>query len=421
MSSEREIAMSEEETPVEPFDLNKHTARLLMDEPFFAALSRQIDKRASTAIPTAGVRVNPDTARLEMIYNPEFFANMPDDHKRGILLHEFYHLVFEHVGKRLPSEGMSERWNWCTDLAINGLLRRNLLPEFALYPGEGHFEHLPAGKSAEWYMANLTEEDMDKIKKEAQKEQGEGKGKPNPNGESMGSLDDHGEWGEAGAEGDASTETEIAKQRIKEALKKATEEAARGSSWGSVPAETRKRIMDSLKTTIDWKKALRYFVKTSQRSRKRSTIKRINRRYAYVHPGRRTERVANLLIAIDQSGSVSDSMLASFFSCLEDLAKIATFTILPFDTVAHEDKLTVWKKGQAKVWERVSMGGTCFNAPTDFVNAHSDEYDGMIILTDMEAPKPKPCAVKRMWGTDERGYSRPYFQTNELVLKIEGE
>ena len=179
--------------------------------------------------------------------------------------------------------------------------------------------------------------------------------------------------------------------------------------------------MDSLKTTIDWKKALRYFVKTSQRSRKRSTIKRINRRYAYVHPGRRTERVANLLIAIDQSGSVSDSMLASFFSCLEDLAKIATFTILPFDTVAREDKLTVWKKGQAKVWERVSMGGTCFNAPTDFVNAHSDEYDGMIILTDMEAPKPKPCAVKRMWGTDERGYSRPYFQTNELVLKIEGE
>ena len=227
MSSEREIAMSEEETPVEPFDLNKHTARLLMDEPFFAALSRQIDKRASTAIPTAGVRVNPDTARLEMIYNPEFFANMPDDHKRGILLHEFYHLVFEHVGKRLPSEGMSERWNWCTDLAINGLLRRNLLPEFALYPGEGHFEHLPAGKSAEWYMANLTEEDMDKIKKEAQKEQGEGKGKPNPNGESMGSLDDHGEWGEAGAESDASTETEIAKQRIKEALKKATEEAHR--------------------------------------------------------------------------------------------------------------------------------------------------------------------------------------------------
>ena len=56
------------------FDLKLHAYRLLMDEPFFAALSRKIEKRASTAIPTAGVRVCPDTAQFEMIYNPEFFA-----------------------------------------------------------------------------------------------------------------------------------------------------------------------------------------------------------------------------------------------------------------------------------------------------------------------------------------------------------
>ena len=30
------------------FDLNQHTARLLLDEPFFAALSRRMDKRAVT-------------------------------------------------------------------------------------------------------------------------------------------------------------------------------------------------------------------------------------------------------------------------------------------------------------------------------------------------------------------------------------
>ncbi len=40
------------------FDLNKHVHRLLMDEPFFAALSRRIDKRIDKSIPTAGVRVN---------------------------------------------------------------------------------------------------------------------------------------------------------------------------------------------------------------------------------------------------------------------------------------------------------------------------------------------------------------------------
>ena len=40
----------------QPFNLNLHAARLLMREPFFAALSRRIDKTPTTAIPTAGVR-----------------------------------------------------------------------------------------------------------------------------------------------------------------------------------------------------------------------------------------------------------------------------------------------------------------------------------------------------------------------------
>ena len=52
------------------FDLNTHVARLLMDEPFFAILSRQIEKRKTSAIPTAGVKINKDTAQFELYYNP---------------------------------------------------------------------------------------------------------------------------------------------------------------------------------------------------------------------------------------------------------------------------------------------------------------------------------------------------------------
>ena len=50
------------------FNLNDHIVRLLMDEPFFASLSRRIDKIATTSIPTAGVRVNPDRAQFELFY-----------------------------------------------------------------------------------------------------------------------------------------------------------------------------------------------------------------------------------------------------------------------------------------------------------------------------------------------------------------
>ena len=84
------------------FDLNIHTARLLMDEPCFAAISRRIDKRATYAIPTAGVMVNPDTGQFEMLYNPDFFEKLTDDERRDVLKHEFYHVVFLHVTNRMP-------------------------------------------------------------------------------------------------------------------------------------------------------------------------------------------------------------------------------------------------------------------------------------------------------------------------------
>ena len=142
------------------FDLKLHAYRLLMDEPFFAALSRKIEKRADYNIPTAGVRVDPDTAQFEMIYNPDFFASLPEHEVKGVLKHEFYHLIFEHVTSRKP-EGVNHKvWNICADLAINSHLVGEL-PEMACMPGVGPFEDLPKGESAEWYLANFPERPED--------------------------------------------------------------------------------------------------------------------------------------------------------------------------------------------------------------------------------------------------------------------
>ena len=101
------------------FDLNLHTFALLRNEPFFAALSRRITKSSTSAIPTAGVKLNEKSAQFEMVYNPEFFESLPDNHIQGVLMHEFYHIIYEHVTGRLPPEGMSIMWNIATDLSIN--------------------------------------------------------------------------------------------------------------------------------------------------------------------------------------------------------------------------------------------------------------------------------------------------------------
>ena len=383
------------------FDLNKHTARLLRSEPFFASLSRRIDKKASEAVPTAGVRVNPNTGHFEMLYNPQFFEGISDDHKQGVLMHEFYHLVFEHVTGRLPAEGMTKIWNQATDLAINSHLIGKL-PKGALIPGEGYFEEFPVGKSADHYLELLKQ-------KQDENEDGEGNG----SGEGdPGTWDDHSGWGE----GD-NTSNEIAKERLKEAVKKAAEEASKSNSWGSVSQGLRQEIIDSITAKVDWRKVLRYFIKTSQKASKRSTIKKINRRYAYVHPGKKVQRQAKIAIAIDQSGSVDNGMLTKFFNELNNLSKLAEFTVIPFDHDVNPELVYVWKKGTHKKKERVLTGGTCFNAPTDYVNEHG--FDGMIVLTDLYAPKPKRAKCQRMWMTTAECAAHPYFTTNERIIVVD--
>ena len=283
-----------------------------MNEPFFAALSRRIDKREYKGIPTAGVRLNPDTAQFELLYNPDFFDMIPDKQRLGVLKHEFYHVIFEHLTGRKPEDTTDKNaamlWNYATDLAINSHLRGEL-PKECLFPGEGQFAHLPSGKTAEWYLKELK-------KNPPQQQEGDGEGEGGGYGEQ---FDSHEGWDEAD-----STTREMAKERLKEAMKKAAEEATKNSSWGSVPSQVRKDITSRLQGNIDWRKVLRYFVKTSQRSSHSSTMKRINRRYPYIHPGRKINRQASIAISIDQSGSVNDGMLQAFFAELNKLADIAT-------------------------------------------------------------------------------------------------
>ena len=395
------------------FDLNMHVARLLMDEPFFASLSRRVSKVASTILPTAGVRVNPDTAQFEMLYNPEFFNKLDDAARKDVLKHEFYHLVFEHVTSRKPEGVKPLTWNFATDLAINSHLDN--LPEGCLKPGQGPFVEFNSGLSAEAYLSLLQkkQDKQDKQDKQGDKSDsgegsGEGSGMP-----SDGQFDSHEGWGEA----DSTTE-EIAKERLKEYIKKAAGEANQNSAgWGSIPADCRRDIIERMTTRVDWKKVLRYFVKTSTRANKRNTVKRLNKRYAYIHAGNKVTRRAKIAISIDQSGSVSDEMLVAFFSELNKLAKLASFTVIPFDTRVDEALMYEWKKGQNHKTERVMYGGTCFDAPTEYVNKKG--FDGHIVLTDLMAPKPKASKCQRMWLTTKYYASRPYFKTKERILAID--
>ena len=360
------------------FDLKLHLHRLLSDEPFFSAISRRVNKSPSRGLPTAGVTVDKDTLQFKMLYNPDFFKDMEENKIKGVLMHEFYHLIFKHVTSRKPENVPHLVWNIAGDLAINSMIGENNLPEGCCIPGGKQFEDYPLGKTAEFYLEMMKDDENF----------GDGKGGfkdlDGQSGSDFGNFDDHSGW-EEGEGGSAAAD--IAKEKLKEAMKAAAEESASGRGFGSCEGNAKKLVMDAIKPKVDWKKVLRSFVNTSVRANRKHTVKRINKRFPYIHAGSKVKREAKIAVCIDQSGSVDDGMLVKFYAELNKLCDLVSFDIIPFDSSVGEKHIYTWKKGQKRNWERVMFGGTCFDAPTKYVN--ENKYDGMVVLTDMLAPKPK--------------------------------
>ena len=417
--------MVESETKTETqYDLDMRIYRLLQDEPFFALLSRQLNKVPTDTIMTAGIRFNKEQSRYELIYNPEFLAGkneqLPLDgprQEKWVLMHELYHASLGHCTGRTLPEYDKKLANCAMDLAINSL--RNMqptAPEWVLMPGrlDCEFLGLTYEMTADWYAKQL----------KAQQE----KKDPEDKGDSpQGQFDDHEEFeeGDNGESGE-SAEKQIADKRLSDAVAKAAQECDVGDGdggqpkgWGTVSSQMRqsiKKFGNSRKSQLDPKKVLASFIKASVAAEHKTSVTKRNRRLPGKKFGRRTMHRASIAISIDQSGSVSDELLSKVFDWLGELAKFSSFTVIPFDHDVFEEKVYVWKKGEKRARERVLHGGTCFNAPTKYVNKR--KFDGHIIITDMMAPVPVRSKCQRMWITDRNGMS---YSNSSYGCKPKGE
>lgn len=397
------------------FDLNQHTVRLMRNEPFYAYFSRIVDKRKDYSIPTAAIYFDEEEADFCMIYNPIFMVSLEDKHKAGVIIHEFQHMIYEHITSRFDASVDPMIFNVAADLANNSLIERELLPEFCLYPGEGEFTDYPSAKTVEFYLSKIMKDER------FQNEEGEvtteslfsvlGDG----GAEGQPTLDSHESWSEKAKDLPQSVKDAI-KARVNSAITEAGKKCMQSNSWGSISSAMKEKIKKMISNEIDWRKALRYFINTSVRADKKSTIRRINRRFPYTFPGRKVTRRAKIAISVDQSGSVSHEMLALFAAEVNNLSSFVEFDWIPFDTAVLKEHIFTWKKGESKVPERVQCGGTDFNAPTNYVN--DADYDGHIIATDMQAPKPGKSRCPRLWITTQSCYDHMPFKTKEKVLVI---
>lgn len=158
------------------------------------------------------------------------------------------------------------------------------------------------------------------------------------------------------------------------------------NSWGN----TTRAISEEIKTSTeigkncDFIKALKDF-KKSVTLRQLTRIKP-NRRYGFDMMGSKIEPKPKILIAVDVSGSISDSMVSEWWQVVNTVlnTKIKS-NIIQFDSDLHGKPEKIQKKFKQK--PRLGRGGTNFQPVIDYAKKHS-EYDGLLIFTDGEAKTP---------------------------------
>ncbi len=420
---------------IDAFDLSPHLIRLLWDEPFFSNVLRGIEKIKTDRIPTAGVSAQ--NGDIRFWWNPGFLAGLTAGEVKGLLKHECYHLIFEHTTTRKHEPHII--WNYATDLAINSLIAESELPAGGLIPGKAFspltseqieqmgekaaqrynmvsakIASFPKNKHSEWYFAELMKDP--EVKKAIESgDQMNGKSLSealadgtlqvdedgnlvDQNGNSVtlvpGTSDEHGEWGEGLSE----EQRELVNGKVKQALENAVKECDAKNSWGSVGSDMRAKLREMISSEIPWQSVLRQFCGMSRRADRASSIRRINRKYAGIHPGNYRDYKANIAVYLDQSGSVSNSDLELLAGELTSLAKRVQFTLFNFDTSVDEESERQLKKGRQVSLERTRCGGTDFRCVQQHANKNSGRFDGYLVLTDGYAPDPGVGnRLKRGW------------------------
>ncbi len=402
--------------------------KVYMHDSFLGSVSLEITKVPDASMPTAYIGVRPNGKGHEIImgFNPKFFRALNSKQRQGVIKHEMYHLIFQHIFDRAVGDKEYQvLWNWATDLAINSIIGKDNLPDACLIPGhrpidpktgkpiEGPYaefiEKAPLLKASDYYF-----EELRKIQEE------HGKNSVDVAVSSgMGTIDDHGKWDDLAPE-----VQEAIRDKVNDMLDKAVKKAERNNDWGSVPFEIQEVIRKLLSREVDWRSVVRNFLGRCRTMERISTIRRINKKNPYMFPGVKRKYIATFACFIDQSGSMSDDDISMLFSELESFAQHTQLDVYHFDTEVDEKSHTVWKKGRPfPPAHRTRCGGTSFQCVADFCNRQENrgKYSGIVLLTDGYAPGMGQIVGSRvLWVITEHG-SKDAISPGDLCVQMKKE
>lgn len=376
--------------------IQKASAILIFEEPFYGFLLSKFKKIKSERIPTACVYVT-DTINLE--YNEAYLEKVGVQDTVKILKHECEHILRDHIGRakdigiEAGQQEMMKRLNLAADATINvkdlkdasdrnGWVTTEKLNEMMRKTDKNHVD-MPEGETAEYYFNKINqfaEENKDKLPK------------GNPMEGAGDTTDDHSLWEE-------SVDSE---EVIKQVTRQAVNDAVKSSGGiGNVPSHLVKHIESLNKSEVNWKKELRRFFVNTLKSEWVSTRKKRNRRYGILYAGKKSKPKLKVFVLGDESGSMNDIAVSQVYSEIDAMAR-NDIEVMYVAMDAEASEPIPYKVGMKM--NRTKMGGTVYGSGIEMAKKH--KADLIIVAGDMDAADtPKDPKIPVIWcvvGTKQK-------------------
>jgi len=359
--------------------VSRTTKTLILDEPFYGLFLIGINKQYSDRIPTAGVSKH--GIGMQLTINPDFFINLSEPHRVGLIKHELLHIAFGHLLLRdLYSD--PKLFNIAADLEINQYIDINLLPEGGLLLTSFPELNLPikAGTKVYYELLEQAKEDGTSPSLDSLMDEMDGQ-----------SEYCHSTWKEF--DDLPESDKKLIQKQIEHQLKEAAEQTQK--KQGYIPGELSELIKNLFHiepAKFDWKSYLRRFVGNSSIVYTKKLRRKYNKRYAE-NPGLKIKFKNHILVGIDTSGSVNTEELKEFFNELCHMSKTGhKISVAQCDSSLR----TVEEFNPKKDWSIHGRGGTSFQPVIDHYN-QKGFYTALVYLTDGEAYAPSDCPKNTLW------------------------
>lgn len=378
-------------------EISKTLIDLILKEPFYGYFLMNIQKQETTKVSTMAVGTK-NNIDITLYFNVEFWKSLTKDQKLGLCIHETLHLVYHHllIAKNYANKKIH---NIACDLEINQYIDRKLLPETGIFLDNFQKEFpklkLEAKQGSDYYYKKL----MEDPELTQQIEQ------------MLGENEEH-HWDLSNL---TNEQINMIKDQIDHIISSTVEEVKRKK--GNVPGnikyllELRKKELPKL----DWKRYLRQWVTSNQEAYVKTSRFKPNV-FFRENPSYKWKGKELILLAIDTSGSVSDSELQEFLIEINGMHKLnKVFDILCVDTNIQEPY-----RYNGELSLKISgRGGTDFDTMLSYFN-ESKKYTSMIFFTDGECGVSVKVSKPMLWVISSRG-TDSYIKdsvNNSKILKI---